>query len=510
MKRILLSFQSYIKKMPSFKKSVLLFLLGGCSAFSFAPYYLLFFLLIGLTCLMSFLNQAQTKKQTALFSFSFGAGLGVFSLKWITNAFLIDGGAFSIFIPVALLGFALFMGLFFMLPAICSFFFKKGIAKWLAFSSFFAFFEWVRSWIFTGFPWNQIGNIWTTFLPFLQTASLIGVLGLSLITLLFFTSFALLPKKRYVILLSLIFCLFSFGGTLSLIENKNEMVWGVHLRLVQPNIPQSYKWDKNKAQDNYNQLLTLSREKNQNITHVIWPESALPFYPDIDEVERLRLMGALRQGSVLLAGGMRIINLRKRELANSLFVFDHLANIIGYYDKSHLVPFGEYVPFREVLKIDKIVPIPADFKKGSGLQTLFIPKAPPVSPLVCYEVIFSGHVVNKEKRPEWLLNITNDAWYGISAGPYQHLSIAQMRAVEEGLPLVRATNNGVSAVINPYGEIIASLPLGKQGVLDTSLPRSNPPTLFSKYGNTLPLLMIFMIFIFALLTNRREKRYQNQ
>lgn len=510
MKQIFNFFRTKLFALSILKKSVLLFILGSLSALSFAPYYILPLILIGLWILMYCLNLATNKKQTALFSFSFGAGLGIFSLKWITNAFLIDGGAFSLFIPFALIGFALFMGIFFMIPALISFPFKKGTARWLAFSCFFVFFEWIRSWIFTGFPWNQLGNIWTCFLPVLQTASLIGVLGLSLLTMLFFTSFSLLPQKKYVTSFIVLFALLTFGGFLTLLENKNETVWGVNLRLVQPNIPQSYKWDKNKAQDNYNRLLLLSRENNQNITHVIWPESAMPFYPEIDEVERMRLMGALRQGSILLSGGMRIVNLSKRELANSLFIFDHLANIIGYYDKSHLVPFGEYVPFRETLQIDKIVPIPADFKKGKGLQTLLIPKAPPVSPLVCYEVIFSGKVVNKNKRPEWLLNITNDAWYGLSAGPYQHLSIAQMRAVEEGLPLVRATNNGVSAVINPYGKIIDSLELGKQGVLDSTLPRANPPTLFSKYGNNIPLLMIFIVFILSILTSKKEKRYQNQ
>lgn len=510
MKQIHLFFKSFFQKQSLLKKSVFLFILGALSSFAFAPYYIIPTIWFGFFVLMYFLNNALTKKQTALFSFSFGAGLGVFSLKWICNALLIDGGAFSFFIPLALIGFAIFFGLFFMLPALLSFLFQKNAARWLAFSTFFTLFEWIRCWLFTGFPWNLIGNIWTCFLPFLQTASLIGVLGLSLLSVLLFTSFALLPQKRFSICLSVIFILASIGGALTLLENKNEMVWGVKLRLVQPNIPQSFKWDPKKAEDNYATLLNLSHPNNQDITHVIWPESAIPFYPEIDLVERMRLMGALRQGSTLLAGGMRIVDLKKRQLANSLFVFDHLANIVATYDKTHLVPFGEYVPFRDVLKIDKIVPIPSDFTKGNGLKTMVIPKAPPVSPLVCYEVIFPSEVTNKNKRPEWLLNITNDAWYGLSAGPYQHLSIAQMRAVEEGLPLVRATNNGVSAIINPYGEIIAALELGKQGVLDANLPRANKPTLFARYGNKIPLTLIFMIFMLALFWHKREKIYQNQ
>ena len=493
----------FFKSKPVLKKNILLFLLGMLGALSFAPYYIIPFIWITFWVLMYFIITAKNKKQVASFSFFCGFGLGVSSLSWICNALLVDDGAFAVFIPLALMGLGTFLGLFFMLPALCTALFKKPVSKWLAFGACFVFFEWVRSWLFTGFPWNLIGNIWTFFPPVLQTASLAGVYGLSLLSVLLFTSMALLPKKRYFIILSIIFCCCLMAGFMRLYESPKEMVWGVKLRLVQPNISQSLKWNPQKAQENYETLLSLSRENNTDITHVIWPESAMPFYPEIDEVSTRRLMSALRQGATLLAGGLRVVDIKKRQLANALFIFDDLADIKGYYDKSHLVPFGEYVPFREFLKIDKLVPIPSDFIKGKGVETIYVPKAPPVSPLVCYEVIFPTEVVNKSKRPEWILNITNDAWYGLSAGPYQHLSIAQMRAVEEGLPLVRSTNNGVSAVINPYGEIISSLDLGLKGVLDSPLPRAEKVTPYASFGNKIPLFLVGLVLLLAIFRNKR-------
>ncbi len=498
-------FKKIFEKHSFLKKNMLLFLLGYLSSFSFAPYFYIPILAIGLSVLMSLMNVETSKKKITCFAFLYGTGLGVGSLNWICNALLIDGGAYQFLIPLALVGLGLFMGVFFMLPAICASFFKTSVSRWLAFCACFVFFEWVRSWIFTGFPWNLIGNIWTVSPAMLQLAGVVGVYGLSLLTILFFSSISLLPQKRYFVLMSLIMLTSFLGGAFHIYESPKEMVWGVQLRLVQPNIAQSFKWDPLRAEENFSTLISLSRENNEKITHVVWPESAMPYYPEIDETARLRLMSAVRQGGTLLAGALRVVDLQKRQLANSLFVFDHLSNIQGYYDKSHLVPFGEYVPFRDVLKIDKIVPIPSDFNKGSGVRTMNVPKAPPVSPLICYEVIFPSEVVNKKKRPEWILNLTNDGWYGISAGPYQHLSIAQMRAVEEGLPLVRATNNGVSAVINPYGEIIASLDLGEKGVLDSPLPRAGKRTLYSVYGNKIPLTLILIIFIVAIFKNRQRK-----
>ena len=209
----------------------------------------------------------------------------------------------------------------------------------------------------------------------------------------------------------------------------------------------------------------------------------------------MRLMQAVRQGGTLILGGMRLIP-EQKTIANSLFILDDMANIVAYYDKSHLVPFGEYVPFRKFLPFDKLVPIPFDFWEGRGVQTIRAPKTPPLGALVCYEVIFSGAVADQKNRPEWLVNVTNDGWYGLSAGPYQHLGMAKMRAVEEGLPLVRSANTGISAVFDGFGRTKGRLSLGTEGVLDVALPRSLSPTIYARFGVWIPVGFCLLLLIF--------------
>lgn len=491
------------KTHPILKKSLLLFILGFISAFSFAPYFIFPILVVGLSLLMYVINKAQTKKQIALFAFSFGAGLGMSSLSWISHALLIDEGHFVFFIPFVLLGLGSFLGLFFMVPALAASFTKPGIYRWLSFAGWFTLFEWIRSWFLTGFPWNLTGYIWADFPPMIQIASVVGTYGLSLITLLAFTSFALWPKKNFIYTSIAILFLCYAGGSLRIYEGAHDFVWGVKLRLVQPNIAQTLKWDPQKADENFSKLLALSRYNNEEITHVIWPESAVPFLLEKNETERLRLMSAVRQGGTLITGALRVVDMSQKQLANSIFIVDDLAHIKGYYDKSHLVPFGEYVPLRGILPFDKIVPINSDFVSGKGPETIFIPKAPSASMLVCYEAIFPHEIINPKKRPGWILNVTNDAWYGLSAGPYQHLAITQLRAVEEGLPLIRATNNGISAIINPYGQIISSLALNTEGVLDSSLPRPLPRTIYARFGNSLPLGLALLCILISFLGYRK-------
>jgi apolipoprotein N-acyltransferase len=206
---------------------------------------------------------------------------------------------------------------------------------------------------------------------------------------------------------------------------------------------------------------------------------------------------------------MRLADKEKHQVANSIFVIDDMSNIVSYYDKSHLVPFGEYVPLRGILPFEKIVPIASDLKAGTGPKTLRIPNAPPAGMLVCYEVIFPHQVVDKTDkriRPQWLINLTNDGWYGISAGPYQHLASVQMRAVEEGLPIVRVAGTGISAVIYPWGEIMASLALDSQGVLDTPLPKAlQHIPLYARLGNIVPLFLCLLFIVFGIYFQKSKK-----
>lgn len=475
-----------------------LFVAGALSAFAMAPYYIWPFLWMGLSFLFFFLNKTRSVKKALLYGFSFGFGFGAVSMGWLANALMIDGGLFAWLIPVAWIGMGLFFGIFYALPTAAACLYPNGLRRLAAFAGWFIFFEWVRSWLFTGFPWNLTGQVWAFSPAMMQSASVWGVYGLSLITVLTFCTGAFWPNKKPLIVAVSCLGLLYLGGLWRLYDSVSEEVWGVRLRLVQPDIPQTLKWDPVAADENYSRLIRLSRTDNEHITHVIWPESAVPFLVDRNESERLRMMGAVRQGSTLIAGGLRGVNAKKRELANSIFILNDLADIMGYYDKAHLVPFGEFMPFRNIIPIDKIVPIGGDFSRGTGLRTMMIPKAPPASLLVCYEIIFSSHVALKDKRPSWIVNVSNDAWYGLSAGPYQHFDMAKMRAVEEGLPVARATNNGISAVIDPYGRVVASLDLGEEGVVDSGLPRSIPATFYAKTGVWPILILAGVLILFSI------------
>ena len=477
------------------KKAALLFLSGGLSSFAFAPCHWAVLMAAGLAFLVKFLNQEQKHFSAFGLGFFYGAGLGAFGTHWITHALMIDGGRFAFLIPLVWLGFGLWFGLFWGFSCWGASYFPAGWRRLMALAGYFVILEWVRSWLFSGFPWNPIGNIRNFCLPVMQSVSVIGIYGLSGLTILLFGALALGWRDRFLHMMVIVFILMLGAGAFRLYTHENTFVWGTHLRLVQPNIPQTLKWDPESDRDNLAKLVHLSREKSRGRTHILWPETAVSFLLNTDHADRLQLMSAIPQGSVLLAGGMRALD--ADTLANSIFILDDLTDIRGYYDKFHLVPFGEYMPFRDWLPIDKIVPIMSDIYAGPGVRTLPVMNTLPAGMLVCYEVIFSAQVVDQAHRPAWLFNATNDGWYGISYGPYQHLAMAQTRSIEEGLPLVRAANTGISAVIDPMGRVIKSLDLGQSGVVDADLPTALPPTFYALFGVKVPLTMAVLFLLVA-------------
>jgi len=300
------------------------------------------------------------------------------------------------------------------------------------------------------------------------------------------------------------------AGTWRLAQAKPDAVPGVTLRLVQPSIPQTLKNDQRSELRNFQRLLGLSRPPSADqVTDVIWPEAAAPplleRYPDV----RQAMAAVTPAGGLLLTGAERAEPAEgwpPRAAWNSLDVLDASGAIIATYDKGHLVPFGEYVPLRHILPINKIVPSPLDFSAGPGPQTLRLPGLPPVSPLICYEAIFPGAVIDPQDRPQWLLNVTNDAWYGATSGPFQHFAIARTRAVEEGLPLVRAANNGISGVIDAYGRVKARLDLNAIGALDSPLPAAARPTLY-EFGRDSVFFGASLLFLAVIFFITRFNRH---
>ena len=479
----------------------LLILAGGLLTLAFAPYYC-WGGGLALTYLAWILN--RTTGQKALFGtgFWFGFGLGAVGTGWLAHALMIDGGTYAALIPLCWLGMGLLFGLFWGLATWGAGFYPAGYRRVLALAATLTISEWIRSWFLTGFPWNLTGSVWENTPAILQSASVWGVYGLTCLTVLAFGSLSLWPRKGPVLMVAALMVAVFIGGTLRLAGAADAVAAGIRIRLVQPNIPQTLKWDPTQAEQSVLRLITLSRTDNDSISHVIWPETAVPFPLNGDDTGRALLMRSVRQGGTLITGGLRLTQNPRSPVANSLFILNDMADIIGFYDKAHLVPFGEYMPLRSWLPFNKIVPIPYDIQAGPHIGTLHPAGTPAFGPLICYEVIFSGQVANRKDRPDWLINITNDGWYGLSAGPYQHLGMARMRAVEEGLPVMRAANTGISAAIDPYGRVTDSLALGTSGVLDTRLPLPLAPTLYSRFGATLPVG--FCVLLLAFLGIKRK------
>ncbi len=319
--------------------------------------------------------------------------------------------------------------------------------------------------MFTGFPWNLSGMGWAFSAHTLQLAYWVGIYGLSALTL----ALAVLPAaycqgyRRVAVAGACMGLLLFGGGALRVVfAPPPSFVEGVRLRLVQPNIPQNQKWARESATEHLRLLMEMSEDPQA--THILWPEAAVPFPLGADPALERLLAGQMAPGQWLLTGGLRV---EKEKLFNALLAIN-TAGIQAAYDKHHRVPFGEYIPLRGILPLDTLAHGLGDIDAGEGTRSLALSGTPPFSPLICYESIFSGEVTDGTAR--WLLVLTNDAWFGRSSGPYQHFALARVRAVEEGLPLVRVANTGISGVVDGYGRILATLPLGARDVLVTGLP----------------------------------------
>jgi apolipoprotein N-acyltransferase len=476
-------------------------------------------LAISFSGLVWLLDGSTGRFDAALLGWSFGFGFFVIGLYWIGAALFVDISAFWWLLPFAVLAFPAGLAIFTALAVLFAHeawrrFGLLGTPRILVLAVAWTAAEWLRGHVLTGFPWNLLGYAWAGTFPgalaLLQLTSLIGIYGLSLLTV----TAAALPARLgdlgrgrlgAVLAAVLLIAVPGAGGAWRLADASDDVVPGVRLRLVQPSIPESLKNDREALAQNFRRLLSLSAAPGADkITDVIWPEAAAPPLLERFADERQAMAAVTPKGGLLLTGAERAEPLQgwpPAHVWNSLVVLNDKGEIIATYDKAHLVPFGEYMPLRSILPIDKIAPSIGDFSSGPGPRTLDLPGVPPVSPLICYEAIFPGAVIDPAARPQWLLNVTNDAWYGFTSGPFQHLAIARVRAVEEGLPLIRAANNGVSAIIDPYGRVLRRLELDSIGVLDSALPRASSPTLYERVRDMAFLaLALSFLAVAAILT----------
>ncbi len=446
---------------------------GILAAGALPPLHFVFLLPPAFTGFVWLIDTGARKRSVFAEGWWFGFGFFTAGLFWISFALLTKPDQFAWLVPFAIFGLPAALAFFTAFGALAArAFWRPGMGRILVFSAFWVAFEWLRGWIFTGFPWNLMGTVWTFSDSMIQGAAVVGVFGLSLLTVIVAAMPALLAdggKGGRVLAAFAVLGLVWAGGAVRLQGAGNETVPGVRLRLVQPNIPQRLKWiPELRKRHLLKQLRMSTRPADKPPTLVIWAESAATFLLTKDKVARSLVGAAAPPGGLVLTGAPR--EDPEGKIWNSLHVLDSSGRIRATYDKAHLVPFGEYMPFRGLLNIDKITGGGRDFSAGPGRVTLRLPGLPAVSPLICYEVIFSGQVVDGADRPSWILNITNDAWYGKSPGPYQHFAAARLRAVEEGLPLVRVANTGISAIVDPYGRVNAILGLGEEGILDGNLP----------------------------------------
>ena len=490
-----------LRSVSGWRRLLLAFACGAVSATAFEPLEIFPGMLLGYAALALLLDGAdqgaRPVRRAAAIGWAFFFGQFLIGLHWIAYPFLVDPDNHLWQMPFALIlmpaGLALFGAL---ATSVAAIFWQDGPARLFVLTICLAAAEWLRGHVFTGFPWNLSGYGWGASLAVLQSASLVGAYGLSFLTILLGASLAEFAARRWrlpALMLILFAALWGFGAW-RLAVSPMQDVPGVSLRLVQPNIPQAEKYLPDHLLRNWQRLIELSLRPGHP-THIIWPEAAtgFPVARSAGALDQIGLFTA--RGQTLITGSDRVLRRDGRIVGyNSLYLFGPGGALPVVYDKFHLVPFGEYVPFARFLNrlgISQLT-VGEGFSAGDHPHLLPVPGAPAVSPLICYEVIFPRDVTDPgAPRPGWLVNITDDAWFGPWAGPRQHLLIARTRAIEEGLPIARAANTGISAVIDGNGRIRASLGLNRLGVVDGPLPASLVSPLYTQLGDwALVLLMV--------------------
>lgn len=501
------------------RRFLLLLLAGAIGGLGVPPFYILPALFIALPVLVWALDGAERlpgwrRLFGPAFGIGFAWGLGYFvvAFHWLGAAFLVEGGIMVYLMPFAILALAALIALFWGLAsALAHLLWSGGAWRIITLATFLTLAEWARGHFFSGFPFDLVGYAFAANDDMAQLASVIGVYGLTALGLLLALSPALiwpadrrpLARRLVPLFLSLAAIAAQVGfGHYRLATTPVTPRTDMRMRVVQPMVLEHADWTAADPAGIITRLIDLSQSRTgpddpglSGVTELVWPESALPFFLS-DYPEALARIGRmLPPGGVLLTGAPReqfdpettagATSAPERPAYNALIAVNRQGEIVDSYDKSHLVPFGEYLPFPEffgALGLRQFVPGSEGWQAGDGHRLMQLPDAPPFLALICYEAIFSGDLGPDTGRAEYILNITNDAWFDGSVGLAQHADHARLRAVEEGLPMIRVANSGLTEVIDPLGRVTRSLPAGEIGLLDVVPAHRLAGTVFSRFG----------------------------
>ncbi len=547
-----LSLNESMKQLSSRKKYFIAFLLGIFSTLAMPPisfwpslfitFPILIWLIDGVKLTQR--NSSGVQKQVFKIGWSFGFGYFLVSLYWLGSSFLIEPEKFAWALPFAVTLLPAFLGLFYAVPlAVLSLFWTNGPERLITFSVAIFIADLLRSYIFTGFPWNLIGHSLTGQLELMQSVSIFGLLGLSAMAALIFSTPAILagplgndeksPDKPSEGLLSkilplsfsvlVIFSLYGFGAHRIREEGPTKFIKGIELVLVQPNISQKDKVDLKKRPSALLKTIELTETLpplDQTKNHqrlIVWPETAIPFALNRSPTILTRLDEMLAEGSTLISGAFHVEsnqNLKganNYKVFNSLFVVNDHGEIENLYDKNHLVPFGEYLPFPQLFRaigLSAIADERGGFKTGPKPSPVQLKTMPSFLPSICYEAIFPLPSTTGSSGAKWLLNISNDGWFGNTVGPHQHLHQVRMRALETGLPMVRSVNGGISAIFDGIGRIVKKTSLNKKVIIVSAIPEKSMIYIFPFPKELLSflVLLIFGVLISTekILTNRSK------
>ncbi|MBM3570431.1 MAG: apolipoprotein N-acyltransferase [Alphaproteobacteria bacterium] len=495
------------------REAGLAFLAGAVATLALPPLHVVPALAVAFPALLLLIGRAGSGRGAFAIGWCFGFGHFTTGLYWFAHALLTEPEKFAWLIPFAVSVIpailAIYIGLVGLILKRLGW---RGWAGVLGLAGLWSACEVLRALLFSGFPWNLLATVWTFSDAMIQPVAWIGPYGVGAATVMIATAPVLALEGRgwkpaVVVMLVLLVSWF-LAGAARLPPVSADAETAPRLRIVQPNIAQHHKWREDLRRQHLERLVELSLAPgHERIAHVVWPEAAIPYFLN-ETLGLAAFLGRVAppQGT-LIAGLVRLERGPRPQLWNGLSAIDRAGREIATYDKTHLVPFGEYLPLRPILGLlglDKLAWGMVDFSAGPGPRSLRIDGLPAFSPLICYEAIFPDAVLDPQDRPRLLLNLTNDAWFGISSGPYQHFAAARLRAVEQGLPLIRAANTGISAVIDSFGRSTRSLGLGESGVVDATLPKAlDGLTIYARWQFMFNYLIPLSLLILGLIRSRR-------